>query len=245
MNHTKNVKQLEKFLFYVLAKRPDEFGLLLDIDGFARLTDLIRAVSEEEGFRYIRESHINETLYNSSGSVFERSDDRIRAVDRSGIEKFEHIIPGQLYYAVKRKAYAHIMEKGLLPDHGHSHIILSSTRDMALRIGKRKDGQPVIVTIPTSIAMPEGVDISRIGETLYISRHVPASCISGPPVEKIIGSPARKEAKKPAQKPEAFTPGSFSMKPMDGNTGKNEKDGWKNSKKRLRKEKKNSWPDEE
>lgn len=244
MNHIKNVKQLEKFLFYVLAKRPDEFGLMLNIDGFAKITDLIKAVSEEEGFRYIRESHLKEILFSTPEPIFEISDDRIRATDRSGIEKFENTIPKLLYYAVKRKAYGHILEKGILPDHHYSHIVLSSDQNMALRIGKRKDSKPVIVTIPTSIAVAEDVDINRIGETLYISRHIPASCISGPSLEKIIGIPTKKESPKPAQKAEAFNPGSFFMKPVEENDKKNEKGDWKNSKKRLRKEKRNSWPDE-
>lgn len=244
MNHTKNVKQLEKFLFYVLAKRPDEFGLMLDSGGFVKITDLIRAVSEEEGFRYIRESHLKEILFLTSESIFETSDDRIRAINRSGLEKFENILPKLLYYAVKRKAYGHILEKGIFPDHGYSHIVLSSDQNMALRIGKRKDSQPVIVTVPTTVAVTEGTDLNRIGEKLYNSRHIPASCISGPPLEKIIGTPTKKEPPKPATKAESFSPGSFSMKPVEEKTGNREKGDWKNSKKRIRKEKRHSWPDE-
>ncbi len=58
MNHSKNVRQLEKFLFYVLGKRPDEFGLVPDSEGYVRTRELLRAVSEEDGYRYVRESHI-------------------------------------------------------------------------------------------------------------------------------------------------------------------------------------------
>lgn len=244
MNHSKNVKQIEKFLFYVLGKRPDEFGILLDIDGFIKITDLARAISEEDGYRFIRDSHIREVLISSSESLFETSDDRIRAIDRSGIEKFENIIPKLLYYAVKKRTYGHILEKGIYPDHGNSHIALSSDQSMALRIGKRKDNHPVIVTVPTTISINEGVDLNRIGESIYVSRHIPASCILGPPLEKIIGIQTKKEPPKSAPKPEMFSPGSFSMKPAEEKTGKREKGDWKNSKKRIRKEKRHSWPDE-
>ncbi|WP_027359631.1 RNA 2'-phosphotransferase [Desulforegula conservatrix] len=244
MNHSKNVKQIEKFLFYVLGKRPDEFGILLDIDGFIKITDLARAISEEDGYRFIRDSHIREVLISSNESLFETSDDRIRAIDRSGIEKFENTIPKLLYYAVKKRTYGHILEKGIYPDHGNSHIALSSDQSMALRIGKRKDRHPVLLTIPTTIASDKGVDLSRIGENLYASRHIPASCIIGPPLEKIIGTQTKKDAPKPSPKAEITNPGSFLMKPVEGNSKKREKGDWKNSKKRLRKEKMNSWPDE-
>lgn len=244
MNHSKNVKQIEKFLFYVLGKRPDEFGILLDIDGFIKITDLARAISEEDGYRFIRDSHIREVLISSNESLFETSDDKIRAIDRSGIEKFENIIPKLLYYGAKKRTYGHILEKGIYPDHGNRHIALSSDQSMALRIGKRKDNHPVIVTVPTTISINEGVDLNRVGEYIYVSRHIPASCILGPPLEKIIGIQTKKEPPKSTPKPEMFSPGSFSMKPLEEKTGKREKGGWKNSKKRIRKEKKHSWPDE-
>ena len=41
-------KQLAKFLNYVLGRRPDEFGLVTDKEGFVKIKDLIKATSEEE-----------------------------------------------------------------------------------------------------------------------------------------------------------------------------------------------------
>lgn len=244
MNHLKNINKLEKFLFYILGKRPDEFGLIPDHEGYVKLNELSRAMGEEKDYRYIRESHIKEILLSSEKSLFETSDDRIRAFDRSGIEAFENVIPKILYYGVKRKAYAHILEKGIHPNHGDSHIVLSSEYEMAERIGKRRSNDPVIITVPVTTAIKEGVDINRKGETLYLSRHIPSSCISGPPAEKILGLQKAKEKQKPDPKKENFMPGSFTMKMGEEKTQKFSKEDWKNSKKRLRKEKRHSWPDE-
>lgn len=244
MNHLKNVNKLEKFLFYILGKRPDEFGLVPDHEGYVKLNELIRAMGEEKDYRYIRESHIREILLSSEKSLFEMSHEKIRAADRSGIETFENIIPKILYCGVKRKAYAHILEKGILPNHGDSHIILSSEQGMAERLGKRRSNDPLIITVPVTTAIKEGVDFNRKGETLYLSRHIPSSCISGPPAEKILGLQKAKEKQKSEPKKESFTPGSFTMKIGEEKTQKFAKEDWKNSKKRLRKEKKHSWPDE-
>lgn len=252
MNHSKNVRQLEKFLFYVLGKRPDEFGLVPDSEGYVRIRELLRAVSEEDGYRYVRESHIKEIVLTSESPVIEMSNDLIRACDRSGLQRFDNELPKLLFYAVKTKTYQHTMEKGIYPDYGHTHTVLSSEQNMAIRIGKRRGNDPVLVTIPVSVAVREGVDLNRKGETLYISRFIPPSCISGPPVEKIIGQQSENDMKrkKAAKKPvkDHHMAGSFFMKPFDepekDKNRKKDTGDWKNAKKRLRREKKSSWPDE-
>jgi len=65
---------------YVLGHRPDEFGLVPDAEGFVRLKDLLRALSEEPGWGYVRKSHIHEVLITCRGDAFVTEDDRIKAV---------------------------------------------------------------------------------------------------------------------------------------------------------------------
>ena len=40
-------KQLAKFFDYVLSRRPDEFGLVLDADGFVRIKEFLKAVGKK------------------------------------------------------------------------------------------------------------------------------------------------------------------------------------------------------
>ncbi|MCK4729362.1 MAG: RNA 2'-phosphotransferase, partial [Desulfobacterales bacterium] len=47
MGRQKDPKQLEKMMSYILGRRPDEFGLALNDQGFVRLKDLLKAISEE------------------------------------------------------------------------------------------------------------------------------------------------------------------------------------------------------
>jgi len=43
-------QNLAKMLAYVLGRRPDEFGLIPDAEGFVRIKDLLKALHEEEGW---------------------------------------------------------------------------------------------------------------------------------------------------------------------------------------------------
>ena len=65
---------------YILRHRPDEFGLVLDEDGFISLKELLQAIGEEEGWSYVRRSHITEVAYTSDRERFEIQDEKIRAI---------------------------------------------------------------------------------------------------------------------------------------------------------------------
>ena len=62
MTRRKDPEQLLKLMTYVLERHPDEFGLVPDDDGFVRMKDLIKAITEEVGWGFVRQSHINEVL---------------------------------------------------------------------------------------------------------------------------------------------------------------------------------------
>ena len=56
------LNKFSKFLSYVLGHKPDEFGLLPDQEGYVKLKDLLKAVNEEEGWRHIRKTAIDELM---------------------------------------------------------------------------------------------------------------------------------------------------------------------------------------
>ena len=67
-------------LAYVLGRRPDEFGLIPDAEGFVRIKDLLKALHEEEGWGYVNLSHLNEVLLSVPGAPFEIRENRIRCL---------------------------------------------------------------------------------------------------------------------------------------------------------------------
>ena len=79
MARQKSPKQLSKFISYMLGRKPAEFGLVPDQDGFVKIKDLLKAVTEEEGWKYVRRSHLDEILYSWTDPPFEILDKQIRA----------------------------------------------------------------------------------------------------------------------------------------------------------------------
>ena len=57
MAKRRSLEQLAKFISYILGRNPAEFGLVLDSDGFVKIKEFLKAVSEEEGLKYVCRSN--------------------------------------------------------------------------------------------------------------------------------------------------------------------------------------------
>ena len=246
-NHQIRVEDLGRFLIYVLGRRPDEFGLVPDPDGFIKYKELIRAINEEPGFSYVRQSHINEVLLGRDRVMFQAGENQIRALERKwslNLDNPAQSLPNILFIAVRKKAHPVIMEKGLLPGDGR-YFVLSEDQDMALRIGRRRDQTPVLLRVMAERAGKEGVLFYAFGD-IFLSPQVPVMFISGPPVSKeILDSRKESEIEKkerPVINKATFTPGSFVLDvnrdPDPQRRAKGRKPrGWKEEAKNIRKSK--------
>lgn len=233
------VENLTRFLRYVLGHRPDEFGLAPDPDGFITYKELLWAIHEEPGWGHVKQGDIREVLMGESRSLFEADENRIRALDRRWHigEASAEGLPKILYYAVRKRAHFHVMEKGLSSERP---LLLAGSPEFALRIGRRRDPKPVLLEVLTTAARQKGVSFAVLGD-LYLAKEVPAECISGPPVEEepLPRKPAREKEEKPAGRKADFMPGSFLLDPMrdpaphralKGKRGK----GWKEGARKMR-----------
>jgi putative RNA 2'-phosphotransferase len=197
---------------YVLAHRPFEFGIVPDGEGFVTYKELLQALHEEPGWGYVKEGNIREVLMGEDRSLFEADTGRIRATDRKWAfdESWNPQLPAKLLYlAIRRKAHSVVMEKGLSPLEGH-YYILSPGREMAERIGRRRDPEPVLLEIMAEAAQNEGVVFRRFGD-LFLAHEMPMRFIAGPPVPRsVIKARQEKEAKKQEQAAAPqFQPGTF------------------------------------
>jgi putative RNA 2'-phosphotransferase len=84
-----------------------------------------------------------------------------------------------LYVAIRRKAYASVIEKGLSAG-GRPSLILSSDKAMALRIGMRRDNQPVLLSVQVKKTQEQNVVYYRFGKYLFLTDRIPAGTFSGP-----------------------------------------------------------------
>jgi putative RNA 2'-phosphotransferase len=262
MNRQKQIKHFAKFSTYVLGRHPDEFGLVADDNGYIKIKEFIQAVTETDGWRHVRKNHINDMLLMLNDPPVEVDDNRIRAKDRSLLAPY--IIcespPKLLYVGIRHKSYLSALDKGVRPT-AHASIICCKDREMAEKIEKRRDDQPIILTVYVRKASEHGLVFSHAGDHLYLTDLLPADCFNGPPLPKEMPAVKKSAEKKDAieaYKKQAIA-GSFTLSgnKMSGNKLSGEKPGekkfkgknkekdtsWKNNKKRMRKEKKRSWPD--
>jgi len=185
MSLQRSAKQLAKLIDYVLSRRPDEFGLVTDAHGFTRIKELLKAINEEEGFGYVRRAHLDEIMLTVPDHSFEISDKLIRSKLRDQLPQHGYAInsPKLLYTCVRQKAYPHVHEKGIGPT-GYSQVILSSSRDLAKRIGGRLDRFAVLLTVQVQNSVDQGVVFFQAGETIFLADFIPAQCFTGPPLPK-------------------------------------------------------------
>ncbi len=202
----KQMSKLSKLMAYILGRQPDEFGLLLNRDGFAKLRHLLQAIHEEPGFGHVRIADIR-AVVSSLDQPFEFDETWIRAIDRKHLPQpaICAIPPKLLYTAVRRKAYAHVLENGLMPS-SFSQIILTDTHLLAERFGKRIDPSPVMITVQTRLCQDQGVEFFQIG-CIFSSMHLPSGCFTGPPLARI--ALFEKQPENVAEKSGPKTPGSY------------------------------------
>ena len=237
-------EQLAKLISYILGRNPAEFGLVPDPEGFVKIKEFLKVLSEEEGLKYVRRSNINEILITLPNPPVEIRENHIRAKHRHAIPANipAQNLPKLLYTCVRRKAYPGVLENGIRPM-GFSHVILSSEPEMAERMGKRRDPMPVQLVVQTEISLDKGITFYNAGETLYLAESILPGCFTGPPLPK---------QKEPAAKRDVVDepvldrmPGSFLMTLKEKNAhaktshhkNKQKAASWKNESKKNKKQK--------
>ncbi|MBW2251368.1 MAG: RNA 2'-phosphotransferase [Deltaproteobacteria bacterium] len=248
MDKRKSPTQLAKFIYYILGRRPDEFGLVPDTDGFVKIKELIKAICEEEGLRYVRRFHIDEILITLPVSPIEISDKLVRAKSREHLP--ERIpapnLPKLLYTCIRRKAYPFVMDKGIFPI-GRGHVILSSEKKLAEKMGKRIDQTPVLLTVQTQKSGNNGVIFFQAGDLLFIANTIPVGCFTGPPLPKEKPEVKKEDILK-KEKPKSL-PGTFLMDLTDEKDRKKRSKherrrkeiAWKKERKKMKRKKENIW----
>jgi putative RNA 2'-phosphotransferase len=195
---------------YVLGNRPYEYGLVPDSEGYIPLKDLLKAINEEPAMAYVRESHVREVLLHDRDGVFAVDGKRIRSNERrfsAAGEEQEYVAPPKiLYKGIKRKAYPHVLKAGLLSGE-KEYVVLTSTKELALRIARRYDQDPVILEIRARAAHDKGIPFYLFGGSLYLADSISVDFLTGPPVPK--EAPPKKES---VEKAEGIIPGSFVLK---------------------------------
>jgi putative RNA 2'-phosphotransferase len=241
--------KLDKMLSYVLGRRPDEFGLVPDQEGYVKIKDLLKAINEEDGWKHIRRSSIDEILLTAPCPSIEIKETLIRAVTREKpvMQRRADHPPKLLYVGIRHTAWPHVMKNGLSSS-AQSRIILADHREFAERMGKRIHQEPVVLTIQVHQALGRGVVFDQTGR-LFLTDFIPPDCIAGPPLPKEKPE-TQKSTWEDIRKPDQL-PGSFIIRPVQDKTLQNpykrkKKENepiWKKDRNRAKRRKEKSWKD--
>lgn len=185
MRQNNSVKKLSKFASYILGRRPDEFGLVPDTGGYVKIKDFLKALNEEDGWRYVRRHHLNEIIMTLPAALIEIKDTLIRAAHREKLSKQTPAekLPKLLYTCIRSRAYPAVLNKGALTA-GHSRIILTATPELAEKIGRRMDPMPVLLTIQSQKSIARGVVFYTAGDSIFLADSIPEDCYTGPALPK-------------------------------------------------------------
>jgi putative RNA 2'-phosphotransferase len=201
--------KLSKFLSYVLGRRPDEFGIVPDAEGYVGIKELLQALHEEPGWRHIRMAHVNEVFISLAKPSIQIEGRRIRAIETAmlPVANQPDDLPKLLYIAIRSRAYPVVLNKGLAPTPRHPHLILSKDAAMAMRMGRRQDNSPVLLTVQVVESLNKGSSFQQYGRILFLADMIYAGTFSGPapPKEKPDGTASVTATKTPNPK----TPGSY------------------------------------
>jgi putative RNA 2'-phosphotransferase len=225
-------------LAYILGRNPEEFGLVPDADGYVKIKDLLKAICEEEGWRHVRRSHLDEVVLVISDPPIEMEGLLIRATHRehlSGYQVSENP-PSPLFLCVRKKAYPVVLEKGV-SSNAHPFVVLSDNPAMADRLGRRFAASPILLTVSVSKMLARGIQFLSAGGSFYLVDRMPPDCFAGPPLARTRGETKSREV--PPRAPVAKTPGSFLLEISNhapdkwGDGEREKKRDWKRDRKRM------------
>lgn len=244
----RKVANLSRLVSYVLGNRPDEFGLIPDKEGYITVKELLKAINEDPNMAYVRESHLREVMLCDRDGTFEIDGKKIRSTKRNfcPVNRAKDLAstPKILFKGVKRKAYPYILKAGLSPG-SKGYVVMTTDKDLAIRIACRSDQNPIILEIRAGTATKDGISFFPFGDSIYLADRVPVQFISGPPLPK--GRPSKEEV---IGKEREIAPGSFILRAeMDPDLKRRNKVkkriGWKEEVKKGRRGKRanpeNSW----
>lgn len=245
MNRQQKIDQFAKLATYILGRHPDEHGLVLDANGYVKIKDFLKAVNEIDSWRHIREHHINEMMLIVNNPPVEIVQPLIRAKNREFLPQpvYCEVPPKFLYTCIRHKSYPAVVQEGIAPTF-HPQVICAISQEFSENIGKRRDNQPIMLTIHVQKATDRGIRFHQYGELIYLTDFIPPDCFTGPPLSK---ETIKQKTADPVEAYKRQTQaGSFTWSPQQLEPkikGKKKEINWKKDKKRLRKEKNQAWPD--
>ena len=238
----RQLESLARMLTYILGHRPDEFGLVLSEEGFIPIKHLLQALAAEPGWGFVRRYHLEQLAGLMSPPAFElggRPDSRVLTPGPAAPPAaWGATPPALLYAAIPPKVHARVWEEGLKPPPDRD-LVLAATPEMALKLGRRRAPDPILVTVQAQAAARRGLSFTGYGEELYLAPALPRDFLQLPPPPQVPEKPkaAHPRPQAPPPAPSSWTcPGCCSLRPNPAPKAKRTEPDWKAGTRALRKQ---------
>jgi putative RNA 2'-phosphotransferase len=205
MKLPRQLENLAKMLAYILGHHPDEFGLVLDAEGFVPLKQLQQALVHEPGWGFVRRHHLDQVVLLMQPPAFEVTEERIRCLQPGPLpgRRTGESPPALLYLAIPPKAHERVWQEGLKAPVG-GELLLARSKESALKLGKRRVPAPILVTIQAQAAAQTGIEFIGYGEEFFLAQSIARDFLQLP--EPLV---QEVKPKVPKAAPTPPTPGSF------------------------------------
>lgn len=165
-----------KFLSLVLRHKPEEIGLHLDKNGWARVDELLRQLKRAN--RNLSHDALVHLVESSDKKRFTLSEDgsRIRAAQGHSIDVDLGLEgrcpPEELYHGTASSNLDAIIRDGLNPGR-RQQVHLSTNPEIAERVGRRH-GKPVVLRVEAKRMFENGFEFFCADNGVWLTDKVPA-----------------------------------------------------------------------
>ncbi|MEP6467845.1 MAG: RNA 2'-phosphotransferase [Parafilimonas sp.] len=176
----KETTRLSKLLSYILRHKPEEYGIVLDENGYTNADELINKLNaHNENISLAILQHIVDT---NSKKRFAFNDDlsKIRASQGHSVDVelgyTEEQPPAILYHGTVEKFLLSILKDGLQKMQRH-HVHLSADKTTATKVAERR-GKPIILEIKSGEMFSAGYKFYLSDNGVWLIDHVPVNFIT-------------------------------------------------------------------
>ena len=176
-----NSNKLSKIISHALRHEPEKYCIVLDQDGWVDINSLLKGIQENvEEFKSIDLDDIFNAINSSKKRRHEIKEMRIRAIYGHSTEiemnYIECIPPNILYHGTSKEASQLILSDGLRPMQ-RKYVHLSTNLHTAYEVGKRKEKNPIILSINAQKASSSGIVFYSANEDTLLAEYVPPKFI--------------------------------------------------------------------
>jgi putative RNA 2'-phosphotransferase len=171
--------RISRLMSLILRHKPEQFGIVLDAEGYARLDEVVRSlrvsvadVSEEDLRRVVESIEPDKARFaivgqdiraNYGHSIGER------------IAQQRVVPPDLLLHGTSESAVKNILRDGIRPMR-RQYVHLTTSRELATRVGSRH-GKVCVLEVDGLRAHAAGVAFYRANESFWLADFVPAEFV--------------------------------------------------------------------